>query len=128
MVDPAKPKPGDLRRKFESLALADGAIQASETGIEYWTAGRLRFASASDFQLTFGFPGDPAACRETFGLSGHLFADTIHDANSVAEYVTAHRAEIEARRAEFARQNTRLDRGTLSGRGNDGISLPPTWS
>ena len=119
----AESKDGALRVTFEALALPLGRIMPSETGPDFWTAPRPRFASVTDFQRVFGFPGDPARSREPCGLQARLFADVSHDPAQVAEYVQLHLSRIRARLAAKIRRATQTKRS-----GDITQTLAPPWS
>ena len=118
-------KPGRLRREYEKLAGPGGLTSHKPYGVEYWTAPAKNWKEFSTFKSHFGMPGEPADCKDTFGLTGHLFDDTTkHDPASVRQYAENWIAELERQReAERKKYTTQVhDR-------NSGViqTFSPNW-
>ena len=93
-------KPGSLRQEYEKLAGPGGLTTRKQYGVEYWTAPPKNWKVLSVFHSHFGMPGEPAGCKDAFGLTGHLFDDaTKHDPANVRQYAENWIAELERQRA-----------------------------
>ena len=117
-------QPGSLRREYDKLAASTGLTLRRQKGVLYWTRPPKTLNGSNNFENHFGMAGEPMRCKETCGLSGHLFDDdTRHDAAAVREYIELWQADLEARRQrenqQYAVRST-SDGGAVS-------TIYPSW-
>ena len=89
---------GSLRREYDKLAASAGLTLRRQKGIEYWTKPPKTLHGSGNFENHFGICGEPIRCKDSCGLSGHLFDDITHDAAKVREYLELWETDITARR------------------------------
>ena len=116
--------PGSLRVEFERLAVPAGLTLRNQKGVQFWTKPPRTLHGPNNFQTYFGIAGEPIRCKDTCGLTGHLFDnETSHDPATIREYIAMWSADIEdSRERERSRYAIRQDH-----RGGASSITYPSW-
>ena len=102
--------PGSLRQTFVTVAEPIALIDTEQTTAAYWSRVPDKHFYQSPFHSFFGFPDDPARCKDGHGVEGKLFDDaTPHDPANIRAYIEMWLDELNQQLSALRSKHTQVE-------------------